>query len=59
MSKLQKLSVKVGDVVQIITGSDKNKTGEVLKISSSTKKVLVKGVNLKFKHIYVINHQIN
>ena len=51
MPKLQKLNIKVGDIVKIITGSDKNKTGEIIKISSSTKKVLVRGINLKFKHI--------
>ena len=51
MSKLQKINIKVGDTVKIISGSDKNKTGEVLKIFSSTGKILVKGINLKFKHL--------
>ena len=51
MPKLQKLNVKVGDVVKIITGSDRNKTGEVLKVFSNTRKILVKGINLKFKHL--------
>lgn len=51
MKKLQKTHIKVGDTVKIISGSDKNKTGEVLKISSNTGKILVKGINLKFKHL--------
>lgn len=51
MKKLQKIHIKVGDKVKIISGSDKNKTGEVLKISSNTGKILVKGINLKFKHL--------
>nr|WAJ57526.1 ribosomal protein L24 [Actinocyclus sp. (in: diatoms)] len=51
MTKLQKIHIKVGDTVKIISGSDKNKTGEVLKIFSSTSKILVKGINLKFKHL--------
>jgi len=51
MSELQKIHVKVGDTVKIISGSDKSKTGEVLKISPNTGKILVKGINLKFKHL--------
>lgn len=51
MAKLQKIHIKVGDTVKIISGSDQNKTGEVLKIFSSTGKILVKGINLKFKHL--------
>ena len=51
MKKLQKTHIKVGDTVKIISGSDKNETGEVLKISSNTGKILVKGINLKFKHL--------
>lgn len=42
--------IKVGDRVKIITGDDVNKTGEVIKIFKKTKKVLIKGINLKFKH---------
>jgi|TARA_B110000116_G_scaffold122784_1_gene106513 large subunit ribosomal protein L24 len=51
MAKLQKIHIKVGDTVKTISGSDKNKTGEVLKIFNSTGKILVKGINLKFKHL--------
>ena len=51
MAQKQKLHVKVGDQVTIISGFYKDKTGEVLKIFSQTGKVIIKGINLKFKHI--------
>ena len=51
MPKGQKLHVKIGDNVKIISGFDKNKTGEVTKIYRNTGKILVKGINFKFKHI--------
>ena len=51
MSKKQKIHVKVGDIVVIISGFHKNETGEILKINKKTGKVLVKGINFKFKHI--------
>ena len=51
MAKGKKLHVKIGDNVKIISGFDKSKTGEVTKIYRNTGKILVKGVNFKFKHI--------
>ena len=51
MVKSQKIHVKIGDNVKIISGFDKNKTGEVVKIYRSSGKILVKGINFKFKHI--------
>ena len=51
MAKRQKLPLKVGDIVTIISGFHKNETGEVLKIDRKTGKILVKGINFKFKHI--------
>ena len=51
MTKAQKIHVKLGDSVRIISGFDKNKTGEVIKIYRNTGKILVKGINFKFKHI--------
>ena len=51
MSKSQKLHVKVGDVVTVISGFHKNETGEITKIDRKTGKVVVKGINFKFKHI--------
>jgi large subunit ribosomal protein L24 len=50
MSKNQKIHVKIGDSVKVISGFDKDKTGEVIKIYRTSGKILVKGVNFKFKH---------
>jgi large subunit ribosomal protein L24 len=47
----KKIHVKIGDTVQVISGFHKNETGEVLKISRKTGKLLIKGINFKFKHI--------
>ena len=51
MSKQQKMHVKIGDNVTVISGFDKNKSGEVIKLYRNTGKILVKGINYKFKHI--------
>ena len=51
MSKKQKIHVKVGDIVVIISGFHKNETGEIIRINKKTGKVLVKGINFKFKHV--------
>ena len=54
MSQKQKLHVKIGDIVTIISGFHKNETGEVLKINrmdKKTRKIVVKGINFKFKHV--------
>lgn len=51
MLKKQKIHIKVGDVVMIISGFHKNETGEIIKINKKTGKVLVKGINFKFKHV--------
>ena len=51
MSKKQKIHVKIGDKVKVISGFHKNETGEVLKISKKTGKLLIKGINFKFKHV--------
>ena len=47
----QKIPLKIGDIVIIIAGFHKNETGEVIKINKKTGKVLVKGINFKFKHV--------
>ena len=51
MVKKQKIHVKIGDIVTVISGFNKNETGEIIKINKKTGKVVVKGVNFKFKHI--------
>jgi large subunit ribosomal protein L24 len=55
MPKLKKLHVKVGDSVRIISGFHKNEIGEVLQVNRKTGKLLIKGINFKFKHIKPTN----
>ena len=55
MPNKKKLHVKVGDTVRILSGFHKNQAGEVLKINSRTGKILIKGINFKFKHIKPTN----
>ena len=50
MPKKRKLHVKIGDTVRIISGFNKNETGEVIKINLKTGKLIIKGINFKFKH---------
>jgi large subunit ribosomal protein L24 len=45
-----KLKIKKGDNVKVITGDDKGKTGNVIKVFPDIRKVLVKGINEKKKH---------
>ena len=51
MLQHKKLHVKMGDLVTVISGFHKKKTGEIIKINKKTGKVILKGVNFKFKHI--------
>ena len=45
MNKKIKFGIKLGDKVEVISGSDKNKSGNVFKLFKNTGKILVKGVN--------------
>ena len=49
--KFYKMHVKTGDTVQVISGKDKGKVGEVTKAFPKDSKVIVQGVNIKTKHI--------
>jgi len=51
MLQQKKIHVKIGDLVTVISGFHKNKTGEIIKINKKTGKVILKGVNFKFKHV--------
>jgi large subunit ribosomal protein L24 len=51
MAQNKKLHVKIGDMVTVISGFHKNETGEIIKINRKTGKVIVKGINFKFKHV--------
>jgi len=45
-----KLHVKTGDTVVVITGKDKGKKGRILAAFPKTNRVLVEGVNMVKKH---------
>ena len=51
MPKNHKIYIKIGDIVIITSGFHKNETGEVIKIDKKTGKIVLKGINFKFKHI--------
>ncbi|MGD1940214.1 MAG: 50S ribosomal protein L24 [Leptolyngbyaceae cyanobacterium] len=46
-----RMHVKSGDTVQVIAGKDKGKVGEVLKVMPRSSQVLVKGVNIRTRHV--------
>ena len=45
------MKIKKGDNVQVLSGNDKGKTGEVLEVRPKENKVIVKGVNIRKKHV--------
>lgn len=45
------MRIRKGDTVKVLSGNDKGKTGEVLEIIPKTNKIIVKGVNVRKKHI--------
>ncbi|MBL8004172.1 MAG: 50S ribosomal protein L24 [Candidatus Kapabacteria bacterium] len=47
---MKKLSIKKGDLVQVIAGNDKGKTGRVLDVYPEKMRILVDEVNVRKKH---------
>ena len=45
------MRIKKGDNVSVLSGNDKGKTGEVLEIHPKENKIIVKGVNIRKKHV--------
>ena len=45
------MKIKKGDTVQVLSGNDKGKKGEVLEVIPKTESVVIKGVNVRKKHI--------
>ncbi len=45
------MRIKTGDLVVVISGDDKGKTGKVLKVLPATHQVVVEGVNVNKKHV--------
>ncbi|AZV58740.1 50S ribosomal protein L24 [Clostridium sp. AWRP] len=47
---MAKVHVRKKDTVMVISGKDKGKTGEILKVMPKTGKIIVKDVNVVSKH---------
>lgn len=45
------MKIKKGDKVQIMRGKDKGKTGKVLRSLPTEHKVVVEGLNIRFRHL--------
>ena len=45
------MRIKKGDTVQVLSGNDKGKTGEVLEVIPKADKIIVKGINIRKKHV--------
>ena len=45
------MRIKKGDSVSVLSGNDKGKTGEVLEVMPKADKIVVKGVNVRKKHV--------
>ena len=48
---MNKLHVKTGDKVMIISGKDKGKSGKIMAVSPKEGKVIVEGLNIVTKHM--------
>ena len=47
---MAKVKVKKGDNVIVITGRDKGKTGEVLRVFPADSRIIVQGINVAKRH---------
>ena len=54
---MNKVHVKTGDTVVILSGKDKGKQGKVLEVSPKEGKVIVEGLNIATKHVKPRNAQ--
>ena len=48
---IQKVHVKTGDTVQVISGREKGKKGKVIAVSPKEGKLIIEGVNMVSKHV--------
>jgi large subunit ribosomal protein L24 len=51
MKKMNNFHVKKGDTIKIISGREKGKIGEIIKILRQSGQVIVKDTNVKKKHL--------
>ena len=45
------MSIRKNDIVTVITGEERGKTGKVLDVNTASGRVLVEGVNFIWKHL--------
>jgi len=43
--------IKVGDMVEVLSGDDRGERGKVLSVNGKTRKVIVEGVHKVYKHV--------
>lgn len=48
---MNKVHVKKGDTVVVLSGKDKGKKGKVMAVSPAEQKVIVEGINMVTKHV--------
>jgi large subunit ribosomal protein L24 len=48
--KATKLHVKTGDMVKVISGDERGKTGKIASVNPTTSRVIIEGLNLVTKH---------
>lgn len=48
---MNKLHIKSGDTVVMLSGKDKGKKGKILQVSPKEQKVIVEGLNMITKHV--------
>ena len=46
-----RMHVKKGDTIQVISGRDKGKVGEITSVNPKNSKVTIEGVNVRTKHV--------
>lgn len=46
----QRIHIKAGDTVKVISGKDKGKEGKVLTVGAQKKTVIVEGINMVTRH---------
>lgn len=47
---MKKIALKKGDLVEVITGDDKGKTGKVIEVDRKNGRLYVQGINMRKKH---------
>lgn len=45
------MKLRKGDLIKIISGNDRGKTGKVMKVFPKEGRIVVEGVNIKKKHV--------